>query len=1118
MRACLLLALLASLAAPVLRAQSFEGLGHLPVGAGAPGSYATAVSADGDVVVGYSASNRCNSNHWEPFRWEGGVLAGLGCLDPDVSNPSTYAYGVSADGAVVVGEGFVEGIPDISAFRWEGGAMSVVVDDAAAAGASADGSVVVGFVRTTPFTAFRWEGGVVTALQAPAGPYSRARAVSPDGSVIVGWAGDGVRGQAIRWENGVGSVLALPPGGVYADAHAVSADGTVVVGMVEDAAGTRRPCRWVDGVPELLGGTLPGVAYAVSADGRVIVGGGAPWDGGGRNDAFLWTPERGMVDLRAVLVNEYGLTHAAAWQLFKATGVSADGTVVVGEATNAVGAQEGWRAALVEAFAMTAPRADEIVPPGEPYTVRFTAPPDVDAVDLYLVERALNPGNGERVLIEEDVPADGGTYAWDVPEDLLSPSTFLIAVDADDPEREAVSERFRVRDPWYLHRVVGTLQQPEYEPLSFEHHVWSFDQSDENVWPEAYWDRLYHYYGNTEIGYDRFVEPVPDVRYDQSYFAGHTASDHPAWPAFVRAFGVEGTYATLEAWTFNGRLRHQPHPQAASEWYYMTTGSEAGYGGICYGLAVGLMAAFQDPERFDATWLPTAGGSEDLASVPLTDEVRDAAHALYVYQFGRLQQNEIYLNEAVEPVVSPRDAVERLKDLFERDDRDRDRTLMFCSEVDEDGDGDPDDDGCHAVVPYGMRREDGPGGLYSIGVYDPNFGNAEAQAVFVDSMANAWTYSHAYWFGDTGKGLTLSIPVIYAFEPASTLWPHVFEGNAAGPPLAARGGTPDVRRVRIAGAAGALTSSAGELRYEDGVLTETLPGGFVSFPFTGRASQPDAYVAPAGDAYRAEAVPDANGTAAIRAEGGPVTAGLVQTGAAGSTRTVVALLDDGLAVTGGGAGVFELSAEVVSADSTEIRTLHAAGLAASSPAGLRLTAGAGAETFRLAGAQASATYTLGVRAAAAGAYRAFVHASVPLGAGAVHTIRPSWSDLATVTVEVDADGDGDTDETLVLENEGTTVSNEPGGPEVPEAFALHAAYPNPFAAQATLRYDLPASGAVRVAVYDVLGREVAVLVDGHVAAGRHTAVLDGRGLAAGLYVVRLVAGERTFTQRLTLAR
>lgn len=90
--------------------------------------------------------------------------------------------------------------------------------------------------------------------------------------------------------------------------------------------------------------------------------------------------------------------------------------------------------------------------------------------------------------------------------------------------------------------------------------------------------------------------------------------------------------------------------------------------------------------------------------------------------------------------------------------------------------------------------------------------------------------------------------------------------------------------------------------------------------------------------------------------------------------------------------------------------------------------------------------------------------------------------------------------------------------EVSAAFALHAAAPNPFTRQTTLRYDLPEASPVRLAVYDVLGREVVVLVDGAQEAGVHAAALDARGLPGGTYLVRLVVEERAFTRRVTLVR
>jgi hypothetical protein len=55
-------------------------------------------------------------------------------------------------------------------------------------------------------------------------------------------------------------------------------------------------------------------------------------------------------------------------------------------------------------------------------------------------------------------------------------------------------------------------------------------------------------------------------------------------------------------------------------------------------------------------------------------------------------------------------------------------------------------------------------------------------------------------------------------------------------------------------------------------------------------------------------------------------------------------------------------------------------------------------------------------------------------------------------------------------------------------------------------------------VYDVLGREVARLVDAEREAGRHEATLDGSALPAGVYVVRLTAGPFVQAQRVTLVR
>src|SRR5690606_39241789 len=75
--------------------------------------------------------------------------------------------------------------------------------------------------------------------------------------------------------------------------------------------------------------------------------------------------------------------------------------------------------------------------------------------------------------------------------------------------------------------------------------------------------------------------------------------------------------------------------------------------------------------------------------------------------------------------------------------------------------------------------------------------------------------------------------------------------------------------------------------------------------------------------------------------------------------------------------------------------------------------------------------------------------------------------------------------------------------------------PNPFGERAEVAFALPSAERVRLAVYDVLGREVARLVDGEREAGTHRVAFEASALPAGVYVVRLVAGTTTAAPRVT---
>ncbi len=137
----------------------------------------------------------------------------------------------------------------------------------------------------------------------------------------------------------------------------------------------------------------------------------------------------------------------------------------------------------------------------------------------------------------------------------------------------------------------------------------------------------------------------------------------------------------------------------------------------------------------------------------------------------------------------------------------------------------------------------------------------------------------------------------------------------------------------------------------------------------------------------------------------------------------------------------------------------------------------------------------------------------------------------------DLDGDGDTEEPIPIDLDGRLrvqgMAPDLGAYE--SAFAVGAedepapitepalsVSPNPGRGVVTVRYRLAGAGAVRLAVFDVLGREVALLADAVQAAGEHEARLGRRGLAAGVYLVRLEVGTgraaEVLTQRVTLLR
>jgi len=87
-----------------------------------------------------------------------------------------------------------------------------------------------------------------------------------------------------------------------------------------------------------------------------------------------------------------------------------------------------------------------------------------------------------------------------------------------------------------------------------------------------------------------------------------------------------------------------------------------------------------------------------------------------------------------------------------------------------------------------------------------------------------------------------------------------------------------------------------------------------------------------------------------------------------------------------------------------------------------------------------------------------------------------------------------------------------------DAFQLYPAYPNPFNPIVNIGFDLPMENSVRLIVFDMLGREVEVLIDNELNVGTHYVEWDASNMASGIYMVKMISGKKTDIQKLMLIK
>jgi hypothetical protein len=111
-----------------------------------------------------------------------------------------------------------------------------------------------------------------------------------------------------------------------------------------------------------------------------------------------------------------------------------------------------------------------------------------------------------------------------------------------------------------------------------------------------------------------------------------------------------------------------------------------------------------------------------------------------------------------------------------------------------------------------------------------------------------------------------------------------------------------------------------------------------------------------------------------------------------------------------------------------------------------------------------------------------------------------------------------TDEEVVFLFEKGMTSVENNSALLPGAFSLSQNYPNPFNPGTRISFDLPKESQVKIKVFDMLGNEIALLLDEVKPAGKHSVVFNGSNFSSGVYLYRMDIGNQVFSRKMVLLK
>ena len=742
------------------------------------------------------------------------------------------------------------------------------------------------------------------------------------------------------------------------------------------------------------------------------------------------------------------------------SGISSDGSILSGTAIAPEGKFDIWRAVIdLSVSIYIVNPLNEKWMAGETNTIKWTGG---EAGQFIQLEYSLDDGQTYD-LIDFGIPADSGNFEWKTPKNLISTKMRIKIFDLADSLNKSVSDAFRIK-PYVLTRID---QNGNYIEYLNQRDIWGFENNPDHMWIQE-WYQQFDYRG---------IDPFTGSQYSQwqalSAFKNAPDSFYVDWISFVNAFSVDASYNKVSLGFYDWT--------AVKLW----KSYHAKYEGACFGIAVSNALAFYKRDQFIKKYPEFPKIITDPKNVQADNEVRKVISELFAYQFGNLT----YANDLASANKTPNETLEEIRQMVQADN-----SIVKILII-----GNNNGKGSHAIIAYGLEQDESNTHIYKIKVYDNN-PNTESD-IIVNTQGNnnngTWSYAERPNWGGS-KWLYLDVPAeLHLSDPTFPTVQNT-QSHFIIPDDVVNINYPSESSIVIKDNQDNVTGLVND------VIFENIPNSYA------RRIKNGSEVAPLGysldnDNYSIVLSGFEESTVGTYFFTGNRSLVYERTGAE-QTQTDRLFFDGGLSAVNPDAQVKKVSLSTLINETVNQKLLSVSSVDLVQNDSVKIF-NPDSNTVKLISYGTAKDYDVELNFVSENGLVRFENFNIPLTANTSHTFVPDWTNLTNsqLLVLVDIGNNGTIDDTLTLANNVTSIQNDQGSLIVPDSYHLAQNYPNPFNPSTMISWQSPFGGQQTIKVYDVLGNEVATLVDEYREAGRYEVKFDASRLASGIYFYKLKA-------------